>query len=501
MCIRDSCKIHHNYYYGVRVYRSLVKIKSCDVYNNNYYGISCNYSSDIDLIGNHIYNNGGRGISSSSNNLVELYGNVIESNSGEGIFTASGDIIHIGKVYTWGSYSTIRDNGSHEVYASTSYPNSVEISVASIHDNDANYEIYNGSGNLTIYAQSVYWNDDRDDGDAYPCAQTYGQVNIMPSVYCGLPDGTMEPWENWEGQPRTAGSPIGKISAPTLTSDREWFLDPDIPDAEKIEIGKNIISANPKSAEAKEALRHLYSIVRSDYRENKLGEKGKFFDYLQAIQGKYSNSEIGKRALRYMIYWKMLEGDDETAIKLSNKALKLFTAEEHNDILTNLAITHTHRGELKEAKSILNELKARCSADDELVQLVSEDISDVEWQIAEGIWEQDKTGKPLPPPEDQPVATAPDEFAFSANYPNPFNPITTITFSLPEASQVKTEVYDLTGRCVAVLCDRSYPAGTYSVQFDGSALASGIYIIRSQITSTENSGKSQVFTRKMMLMK
>ena len=86
-------------------------------------------------------------------------------------------------------------------------------------------------------------------------------------------------------------------------------------------------------------------------------------------------------------------------------------------------------------------------------------------------------------------------------YPNPFNPITTITFSLPKASQVKTEVYDLTGRFVTVLCDRHYPAGTYSVQFDGSVFASGIYILRSRMVSTENPGKSQVFTRKMMLMK
>jgi len=286
-----------------------------------------------------------------------------------------------------------------------------------------------------------------------------------------------------------------------LTSDKEWFLDPDIPDAEKIKIGKNIIAANPKSAEAKEALRHLYTIIRPDYIENKLGEKGKFFDYLLDIQDKYSDFEIGKTALRYMIYWKMLENDDDAVIKLSNKALELFTGEECNDILANLAITYAHRAELNEAKSILNELKAKCSTEDELVQLVSEDIADVEWQMAQGIWEKDRTGKPLPPPEEQPVTSAPDEFAFSANYPNPFNPITTITFSLPEASQVRTEVYDLTGRCVAVLCDRHYPAGTYSVQFDGTALASGVYIIRSRMISIEKPEKSRIFTRKMMLMK
>jgi len=495
----ENCNIHHNSSFGIRLAGSLAKIKGCHIYNN-YYGMYCNYSSDVDLIGSKIYNNGSIGIYSSQNNLVELYGTVIENNGGYGISTALGDVIHIGKVYSWGSESTIRDNGSHEVYASNSPPNSVEISVASIHDN-IGYEIYNYPSNPCLYAQSVYWNNDISDEDEYPCAQTYGPVTIMPSVYCGLPNNTIPPWDNWEGQPHTAGSPIGKISESPLASNKEWFLDPDIPDAEKIEIGKNIIAANPKSAEAKEALRHLYSIIRPDYRENKLGEKGKFFDYLQGIQGKYSKSEIGKRALRYMIYCKMLENNDEAVIKLSNKALDLFTGEEHNDILVNLAITHTHRGELKEAKSILNELIAKCSAEDELVQIVSDDIADIESQMAQGIWEQDKAGKPLPPPEDQPVSSAPDEFTFSTNYPNPFNPITTITFTLPEPSQVRTEVYDLTGRCVAVLCDRSYPVGTYSVQFDGSALASGIYFIHSQMTSTENPDKSQVFTRKMMLMK
>jgi len=93
------------------------------------------------------------------------------------------------------------------------------------------------------------------------------------------------------------------------------------------------------------------------------------------------------------------------------------------------------------------------------------------------------------------------DFRLYQNYPNPYNIVTTIIFSLPEVSQVKTEVYDLTGRRVAVLCDRHYPAGTYSVQFDGSALASGIYILRSRMASIENPDKPQVFTRKMMLMK
>jgi len=73
---------------------------------------------------------------------------------------------------------------------------------------------------------------------------------------------------------------------------------------------------------------------------------------------------------------------------------------------------------------------------------------------------------------------APTDFALEANYPNPFNPETTIRFALPVASHVVIEVYDLLGREVARLVDREMGAGHHTVVFEGRGLASGIYVYR-----------------------
>jgi hypothetical protein len=78
-----------------------------------------------------------------------------------------------------------------------------------------------------------------------------------------------------------------------------------------------------------------------------------------------------------------------------------------------------------------------------------------------------------------PIATAvPESYTLGQNHPNPFNPITTINFSLPEDGWVKLAVYDLLGREVAVLMNSYRPAGTHETTFDASALASGIYVYR-----------------------
>ena len=72
----------------------------------------------------------------------------------------------------------------------------------------------------------------------------------------------------------------------------------------------------------------------------------------------------------------------------------------------------------------------------------------------------------------------PDDYGLSQNYPNPFNPSTTIEYALPQDAFVRLEVFNMLGQRVAVLVDSEQQAGYHKVVFDGSQLASGVYLYR-----------------------
>jgi len=90
--------------------------------------------------------------------------------------------------------------------------------------------------------------------------------------------------------------------------------------------------------------------------------------------------------------------------------------------------------------------------------------------------------------------TTPLTFSLSQNYPNPFNPTTKISYSIPFDSKVTISIYSITGEVVAELVNDFVAAGSYSVDFDGSDLASGMYIYKMTAGNFTQ-------TNKMMLMK
>ncbi|MBK9333566.1 MAG: T9SS type A sorting domain-containing protein [Ignavibacteria bacterium] len=96
------------------------------------------------------------------------------------------------------------------------------------------------------------------------------------------------------------------------------------------------------------------------------------------------------------------------------------------------------------------------------------------------------------------VIGVPTRFELMQNYPNPFNPATKISFEIPKDGIVKLTVFDNSGKEVAVLSNGYKTTGYYSVDFNGSNLASGVYFYKLELTTNN---ESTVKIRKMALVK
>ena len=88
----------------------------------------------------------------------------------------------------------------------------------------------------------------------------------------------------------------------------------------------------------------------------------------------------------------------------------------------------------------------------------------------------------------------PHSYSIHQNHPNPFNPVTTIEYSVPKSGRVVIKVFDVTGREIRTVEDVFRQAGNYSVMFDGTGLASGVYFYRMEAGDA-------VQTRRMALIK
>lgn len=84
------------------------------------------------------------------------------------------------------------------------------------------------------------------------------------------------------------------------------------------------------------------------------------------------------------------------------------------------------------------------------------------------------------------------EFVLGDNYPNPFNPSTTISFTLQEEAFIELTVYDIRGCKVASLIKAQKPPGSYNVTFEGKNLSSGVYFYSLKMGD-------EVYTKKMVL--
>ena len=97
------------------------------------------------------------------------------------------------------------------------------------------------------------------------------------------------------------------------------------------------------------------------------------------------------------------------------------------------------------------------------------------------------------------LASVPDSYQLEQNYPNPFNPSTTITFGVPEASEVTLAIYNMRGQLIQTLHSGPIAAGQHNVVWNGNdsrgvKVASGVYVYRLE-------SKGFVLSKKLAFMK
>lgn len=97
-------------------------------------------------------------------------------------------------------------------------------------------------------------------------------------------------------------------------------------------------------------------------------------------------------------------------------------------------------------------------------------------------------------------AALPFVFHLMQNYPNPFNPTTTIQYSIPKSAYVTLKVYDVLGRLVTTLVDGVKEASFYQVQWNATAVSTGVYFYRIEARSQDGS-KNFTSVKKLLLMK
>jgi len=103
-------------------------------------------------------------------------------------------------------------------------------------------------------------------------------------------------------------------------------------------------------------------------------------------------------------------------------------------------------------------------------------------------------GSPVLPKDLLVEAITPKEYLLEQNYPNPFNPATTITYQLPKDGLATLKIFDILGNEIRTLVNEQKETGKYTVHFDASSLASGMYVYQLRVND-------YIAVKKMMLVK
>jgi hypothetical protein len=250
---------------------------------------------------------------------------------------------------------------------------------------------------------------------------------------------------------------------------------------------------NPDHSLAVASFHHLISNTNKVDKKSVLGKADK-------ILNKHAKTKVGAHILKYKTGEAAKAGQTKEAIALSRKIVKEFPelTVAKDALYEEWVIQFNLLNDVEAAKSVIKGYESKYGLDENLIDMkLQSGLVDVE--TARDLRQQ-VLAKKLENSKKADQLAIPVKYALANNYPNPFNPVTTIGFALPELSKVSLKVYDITGRLVDEVISSNMPAGNHDVQFDGGKLASGVYIYKFTVKSL-SSDKSFSDVKRMLLIK
>ena len=461
---------------------------------------------------NTITYNGGYGVSCSNGATPYMWQNTISNNSSDGLHCEGNSPAHFGSQYGDPGLNAVRNNGRYGVYANSSnvYMGSTDTHYGenSI-TNAASYEL-SAVNNSVVYAQYNWWGVDpitsanvhTESGGviyAYPWLHSDPIGNRLAASLTGYSGASTTQTEEVSDQPISIDTSFFdyELNAAIDKMSKGQFQDAITLYTKKFQNEKNI----QKKEYAVEQLAACYREIDSTTSGGTAKEK-EFIDFLNKSvrPGISKSSELYGKTLE-------LESIFLTDLGRYEKAAAVLQSIKDNFADSNIQKNADFNLAYLYCISLSNPSKGK-EYIDELASKYPDDQMTSDAKIIFGT----NTGSSLSKEENgksnlaEKETEKPLSYSLMPNYPNPFNPSTTISYNLPRNSSIEIEIFDILGNKIRSFTIPVQSAGRHGIVWNGTnnsneQVSSGIYLYHFKAVSVE--GKNETFekTAKLLLMK
>jgi len=482
----DGCTIHNITTYGggaVVFNNSGGTIKNCNIQNNS---IATN------------------GISILNNSSPYVFQNTIANNTLNGVYVLQASpSLQSNAISTTGyGHAAVSNNSySHTLFGKTSYPfdgyNTISGSYYGIYVGDhsliqagysdiARYNRILGNtyntyvtGTSTLYAKNDWWGAYQPDTTKF-----YKEAG---SYFYYLPYLTTDP----SGSQSIVSSRGLSASADAVSTGAAYTQEEELllkakelqekdQLSEAIDIYKELIKTNSEKSIAEIALLELNNIYRNTKDKN-IKEYFKEFKLSQNNQ-----KRLYPIALVILSLNNKREKNFTESLDDCETLIKEFSSTEHEkNALMNKFFLYYDNNDFTSAKTVVEKLANSFAESPEVGTAIN--------LLSMQTIENEKMLPKMKAVDNTVTENLPESYELN-NYPNPFNPVTTIAYQLPKEGFVTIRVFDILGKEVKTLVNEYKEIGNYTVPFDASTLTSGMYIYQLQVNDYTS-------TKKMLLLK